>query len=334
MFGVASSHLLGANGQVLAGVGPYISLGYGNSPYPTLDNITTDTINWSQYSTTTTPYNYYNIASGNNVYVRTAITLVGGNVVQYSYDGQHWNNASLILSADQQVDDLIFGNGIFIIVFQSIFPTYPYDYAYSTNGINWTSNYFPNHTSTNTYNSISFGSGYFTAGQTQVPGTASLNTIVKSTDGITWSTSTLPIGVDGWETFSGNNKFFALGFIDPSTYNGYQSSDFGVSWTPLTFSGGTFIPQIYGNGIYISNGKPFDKNANFGSTYYTSTNGYNWMPQSNTYNLIRIIYAHGGFMGINNNGSTAAVSGNGINWLRLTTVAPSIYHINDLAEGF
>lgn len=143
---------------------------------------------------------------------------------------------------------------------------------------------------------------------------------VYSTDGITWTTTTLPYS-NAWMAAYGNNMFVALG-ASRSAY----STD-GITWT--AGSGAPNLqwgfPIAYGNGTFVALSQ-----ANTASAVY-STDGFTWssmtMPTAATWQ--GAIYANGIFYAYSN-GTQAATSTDGINWTSRTTPAGSM---NSVAYG-
>ncbi len=157
---------------------------------------------------------------------------------------------------------------------------------------------------------IAYGNGKFVA-------TGNGSNLAISSDGINWTSGTMPES-DYWETLIyGNGKFIAAGT------NGDHvavSSD-GISWT-----GGTMPPphpsyftwawQIaYGNGMFVALG---------GDQFATSSDGINWATSSlptSAANWSSFIYANGIFVGTNNNSHTIE-SSDGINWTAENVPSP------------
>lgn len=277
-------------------------------------NVSTDGISWTQY--TSSSNGVQQIIYGNGRYVRLFQGVPGNTFIQISYDGITWINSSFLLSLNQGCVDICYGNGKFVIVFDTGLTTLPPDFAYSSDGLNWISGYLPNRYYDNAKRDISFGSGYFISGQSKDTTPPYINKIEISNDGTVWNSSTLPSSAYSWTSFSGNNKLFAKHDLS----NTYVSDDFGTTWPNTT----AYLPTVFGNGTYLSL---------ILTSIHTSTNLITWTARSNPYSLNNIIFANGQFIGVDITGTTVAVSGDGVTWTALTTTAPNLASSAGIAFG-
>jgi hypothetical protein len=150
------------------------------------------------------------------------------------------------------------------------------------------------------------------------------NTGAYSTDGITWTETTLPSSAS-WNAIAyGNGKFVAIGYdSDKAAY----STD-GITWTATTLPNDVLATTfwnsvVYGNGKFVAVITDGDKAA-------YSTNGTTWtaatMPSSDYW--FKVVYGNGKFVAISNK---AAYSTDGITWT--ATTMPSSASWEGIAYG-
>ena len=186
----------------------------------------------------------------------------------------------------------------------------------------------------------------------------SSTTAASSTDGITWTTRTLPAALTWSCSAYGNQTFVALSG-NSGSQNAAYSTD-GITWTATSI---TFMPWyfvIYANGIFFAiansrttaasstdgitwttrtlpaasswrgiaygNGVFVIASDNTTTTAFSSTDGITWttrtLPAASSWR--GIAYGNGVFVAITSSSTTAASSTDGITWtLRTTTVAGS-----------
>ena len=159
-----SQQYLYANANNIAyGDGKFVTVQSGYGQY---SNVSTDGVNWTYGSMT--PDSYVGIAFGNGVFVAAK----SGGGVAYSSDGTSWSYASGPSSAMR----ISFGNGVFIVN--------AFDQSwYSSDGINWSSTV----TLPFALTSLTFQNNIFVGIQI-----GNTNNICTSSDGINWSTFTMP----------------------------------------------------------------------------------------------------------------------------------------------
>jgi hypothetical protein len=138
-----------------------------------------------------------------------------------------------------------------------------------------------------------------------------------STDGISWTEATMP-SLASWHSIAYGNGMFVT--VANTSDKAAYSTD-GINWTASTMpSDANWISVTYGNGKFVAvtgSAKTGDK-----TTY--STDGINWSPASPLPGAIAwssVAYGNGKFVAVANTGNTAVYSTDGINW-----TAMSIHH--------
>jgi hypothetical protein len=140
-----------------------------------------------------------------------------------------------------------------------------------------------------------------------------------STDGITWTLTTNIASTGNWNSIAYGNGVFVT---TQSTSTTAASSTNGITWTTRTMPANlNWYGLIYAKNIFVST------NANGTTSAASSTDGITWtlrtLPTSGIYNSIA--YGNGIFITTNNNGTNAATSTDGITWT-LSTV-PSTFRL-------
>lgn len=172
------------------------------------------------------------------------------------------------------------------------------NFAYSTDGINWTCGTLPISTS-----GIAYGNGMYCA-----YGYSDTN-VCYSTDGINWNTASTNYNSNKFSIYFLNDKFFiSAGYAILSSSNCTSWSKFELGESCTLYGG------AYGNGVYIMSG--------YGDTFI-STNGTSWSKTtalSTTENYGSIFFVDGKFIaiahGTTNYGASnkIAYSTNGTSW--------------------
>ena len=147
-----------------------------------------------------------------------------------------------------------------------------------------------------------------------VAGGHSTNTnAASSTDGITWTPSTLPVE-DGWTSVAyGNNTFVAVA----GYYGNAASSTDGITWTLRTLPASDYWYSVaYGSNTFVA--------VVYGSTTAaTSTDGITWtartLPASASWDTVA--YGNNTFVAVTYGSTTAASSTDGITWTLRTLPA-------------
>jgi len=203
-----------------------------------------DGINWINGNTGSDNSSFYSVLSGQ-------IYLFSYSNVLTSSDGISWT----IQGSNTLVNNygIAQGNGLFVAINQ-----YPNVTELSEDGITWTT-----YSDNNIWESIIFRNGVFVATDGLVSGV--------STDGINWTTSTLPIMYLGTLSYA-NGKF-----IITDGYSALLYSTDGLTW-----SYGTYPSQLqYGFLVSGGNNKfliaaQYDQNYNHPSVIGYSTDLNNW----------------------------------------------------------
>jgi uncharacterized delta-60 repeat protein len=147
--------------------------------------------------------------------------------------------------------------------------------------------------------------------------------ISYSSDGTTWTPSTLPVGNNGLgDVIFGEDKFVA---ITANNSNQAAYSTDGITWTATTLpSAGNWNSLAYGNGKFVAIRPSFNVPVNtedgviFVSSYKAaySTDGITWtetqLPATGSW--LSVTYGDGKFVAIARYSSTSAYSTDGITW--------------------
>ena len=189
------------------------------------------------------------------------VAVAGPNYAQYSDDGQTWSEVNLPFSGT--FVKVLNGNGNFVVV-----PNNDNKIAWSADGSTWTTRGLP--VNENWVDGV-FGGGKFVL----LANSASGNTAVYSTNGLSWSSSSLPTGsdstVDEYQAIAhGAGKFIAI--TGSQTKDVAVSSD-GISWTlktnVLPAGGYEWAGLAFGNNRFLAL-------ATDGSTAYSLDHGTTW----------------------------------------------------------
>lgn len=171
-----------------------------------------------------------------------------------------------------------YGNNIYVATTSSA------NYSTSDNGTSWTARSMP---SANWQSLIYENNRFTTIGYNS-------NIVAHSTDGINWTTATLPQytyntkgGVQtrnaGWFRVAyGNNTYVAIGVsVDGNVGQKIITSTDGTTWTTRSLSSQTFTNLIFANGEFLittSNGW-----SGTGSRIYRSSNGITWTSTNSSF---------------------------------------------------
>ena len=148
----------------------------------------------------------------------------GGTFVSTSTDGITWKETST-LPYSAYWCDVAYGNGYFVAIagdqkaFGASSKTYNY-YAYSTDGVNWSSGSLP---VTASWINIQYVNNRFII-------TGNSDKLLYSTSGTSWSSATLPTTALWYDCAYGNNKYVLVG----SGVGAYSSN--GTTWSASTTS--------------------------------------------------------------------------------------------------
>ena len=334
------------------GNGRFVMIGkVGNNNYSIYSD---DGINWSRGSFPTFVFDFHDMTYGNGkfvaVYKHNNFNQQG---VIYSTDGITWSSSNLVSlpmtpnytkDVDNNKRKLTYGNGIFVCIGDKdkVF--------YSSDAITWNTSSLPVYKTIDTkvnditWNSISYGDGYFFA----IKGYSSF--AAYSTDGITWNTSKLPTN-PYWSSLEyGNGKFVAVskdsgnvayiqtGVSAPvPTPTPTHTPTPTITQTPLAYSTlpttldannvvriGNYSSITYGGGKFVSIMKG-DVNINQIKTAAYSHDGITWnsstLPFHGNWNSVTygngtfVASANFSFSGGNYGGINRLIySTDGINW--------------------
>lgn len=218
------------------------------------------------------------------------------------------------------VDGCIFyGNGNFVIAGDDLNTTTTRKLAVSTdNGSTWTQ-YADPRPYTHTYDGT-YGDGAWVA----VGGGGATSTAgIRSTDGTTWSTMTMPSpteggyqriwsGVDyGGGVMAAVSSLATLNTYSRATSTAAYSTDGGDNWTSMTMPASDFWRRIrYGDGVWLattSGGWNGSVTQYFGTTA-VSYDGTTWIETEKPPNIVAdMAYGNGVFVAVYNNSSPTAM---------------------------
>jgi len=255
-----------------------------------------------------------------------AFGISAGTQLSVSYNGITWSNSANwtslpnVSGGGSTFRSAVYGNNKFVAT--SIGSTYVIS---STNGFTWSaSGSLPSNIG---WQNIAYGNNRFVVvGCNWTVGILPIiygntTTAAYSTDGSTWSVSTMPSSLNWNNVKYGNGIFVAVA----GNYTGTQpaggtttaaTSTDGITWTIVTMpSSQNWYGLEYGNGRFVATAS---SNSN-GAAY--STNGISWtassLPVSGDY--WNVAYGNGTFValpGANNLASNAATSTDGVTWVQ------------------
>ena len=175
------------------------------------------------------------------------------------------------------------------------------------------------------------GSAYWTSvayGNNRFVAIAEWSTVAAySTDGMSWTQTTMPTP-SGWKSVAyGDGKFVAVSTGD----SGSASSTDGITWTQTTMPGSFSWTEVaYGDGKFVAV-------AMFSSASAYSTNGTSWTYRNlPTYaNWTSVTYGDGKFVAVVGNGDStvAAYSTDGVSWTESTMPASSSWTSVTYGDG-
>ena len=243
----------------------------------------------------------------------------GSSSVMYSSNGTTWSTSTI--PGLTTVSCLIYGDGKFVITSGQL-GTSSSPSAYSTdNGVTWIASSMPNFRA---WQAGAYGAGKFVcaAGGPNF----STNNLAYSSDGITWTSATLPLTKNWMKMLWTGSMFILIGGWNTAT-NEYLTSTDGVSWTVRTFPiSSTWINAALdsSNNICVISG-----GAVAGNKTLVSSDGINWkvgiLPSSSqwfglAWTGTKFITSVGGRV----TGNVYAMSPDGVSWsLSSNTGIPS-----------
>lgn len=240
-----------------------------------------DGINWTIGSKPSdTGWTGYCYANGKHVLVMDYLSMAKA---AYSTDGITWTETTMPFKA--RWVSVAYGDGQFMAIARRN-PNYDATLAaYSTDGINWyEAGNLPS--SSVEWSAVCYGGGKFIA-----IGSNS-NTIAYSTNGYSWTESSIPSGGFSSAIKYVDGKFIVL----RDDGNIYHSVD-GITWTEIP--NGKFV-HLYGAGKYIYRS---------GSSMYYSTDAINWskLPSTSDWWSQYMCYGDGKFVAMYYNGTKVAI---------------------------
>lgn len=261
----------GINWNEIENTSGYNKIFYGDNKFITTANgshifkSSTDGINWTSLNTGYSPGSdgRWILCYGNNKWLGMSDYQ---NVPQwlYSEDGINWE---LIHTYGKGYEGIAYGNNIFVGI-QSYYNDSSYVYFYDKD--NFSSARLPA-TAPYGWKSIVFGDNKFI-----IIG-AGTTTYCYSTDGINWSTGTLPSSFSNSPKITyGNGKFVIIGW---NTSTVLYSTD-GINWNTSSLPSSLGWDGLtYGDNKFISvaqaSSSPWTT-----TTYAYSTDGINWTPST------------------------------------------------------
>jgi hypothetical protein len=253
------------------------------------------------------------------------VSLTSAENARFSDDGLDWTEVTLPLSDYKK---LVHGNNRFLALSHNTNAL-----AYSLNGISWDLTVLP---SVANWNDGVYGDGKFVL----VNGT---DIVASSTNGTTWTTSSIPDDTDGapdstesvWNGITyGKGKYVAISSSDGAT----ATSADGVTWTRHD-SALSFNPDYiaYGNNRFVAvAGSDGETAYSFdGITWYSSSTLTTLardvfiIGETDNYQVSQIKYKNGIFFVIGTNGgtalSTAYTSEDGVRWVQRSMPSSQIW---------
>jgi len=216
------------------------------------------------------------------------------DTVLYSKDTVNWNTATIDTSNGQYIKAIAEDNRFLII--QNTGNNYQFSYT----GDDWNTRSLP---VTESWSDIAYGNGIFVITAT---GT---DTVLYSSDGLTFTQATMPSSQDWIRVAYGQGKFIAIADTGACAY----STD-GQTWTAGgTFSSGTYKSLVYGNNRFLAV-------TESGTTLYSLDQAQNWTAGgtvSGGFDVKEVQYKQGIFFAIGNSGTNnqnASTSEDGIIW--------------------
>lgn len=272
--------------------------------------------------------NWYSAAYGDGKFVVPSYS----DVAAYSYDGENWmlnefpvsNNWRAITYGDGKFVVVAYNSDTFAYSYTGDDPPVDYDWTYKA-GRDWWESSIENDNTLKQWFDISYGAGKFV---TLNYGT---NIGAYSTDGIKWTTMTLPINGYWYQVSYVNDKFVA--FANLVGKSGVYSYD-GINWLempnlPRDTNGVHGV--CYGNGVYVTT----TNSASLPSLY--SYDGINWK-ESIGFNDVStvLVYGNGRFIAFARYLTSAGkvfCSSDGINWTTETINVTAIFSSVVFANG-
>ena len=246
---------------------PYVNGGgaaFGNGTFVTVGNqqyyinTSTDGVNWNSNSVSSN-FAADHLAYGNGKFLMVGLSGSGTKrqACAYSTTGTSWTlRAGIAAGSTASLNCLSFCNGKFFAAYSGN------QYYYTTDGIAWTlKSTLPSGTSY--WYSFAYGNGIYVAVGSSI-------TAAYSTNGDSWTASTLP-SIGTWRSVAyGNGMFIAVNGSSTSSYAKAAKSTDGKTWTAITLPAN--VPcwnVIFANGMF------FVVSYSTAQVFYSS-DGENW----------------------------------------------------------
>jgi hypothetical protein len=155
---------------------------------------------------------------------------------------------------------------------------------------------------------------------------------IYSSDGITWSTTTMPFSFYWSGVAYGKDRFVAVGSDDTATDKAVTSTD-GITWTQITMPVSSSWRDVrYGNGLFIA------PRLASSDVYEYSTDGITWststaaaLPDTRTWKYFTWGAKNSLYVGVGLGSNRAVSSTDGISWTLRTL--PGVRSWGGLAYG-
>lgn len=220
----------------------YYSIAYGNGKFIAggdtlgLSNViatSTDGLTWTA-GTLSFPFGIQKLKFINGKFFATA-SGTPTNAIAYSTDGITWTDATTPNVGSNIVQDITFGNGIYVAVLSGGTDRI----LTSTDGITWTAQTPPVNRQ---FTAVAYGNGLF------VVTSSSSGFITKSTDGITWVDVAVP-NIIYTDCVYGAGKFIII--ARTGSGNRVNKSYDGITWTPETSVDNSWRAIDYKDGLFV-----------------------------------------------------------------------------------
>ena len=240
------------------------------------------------------------IAYGDGKFIATASrNSARTNKIIFSNDGYHWSE--IVLLSTTYGKKAAYGDGKFVVIdaYESNSSNTNIYYTIIDES-NWIRRYFP---VSNQWYSIAYGNGKFVA-------TGKTNTLVYSTDGISWRYVTTPSEMKNVNFIAFTNGVF----VAVSNSSSVHYSTDGINWKQSLYSNFLFGNIAVSDSRFVISGN-YDGNEG-GKYAYTSTDGINWeiatVPGLNPKKYHKVNFGNNKFIIFE--GYQVYSSADGINW--------------------
>ena len=261
---------------------------------------------------TASPTNGGTVTGGGTYNKNASVTLKATAAAGYVFD--HWEqNGYTITSSDAKTETYTFtatANGTYAAVFVPVVAIWK------------------KAASTVSGDSVAFGNNKFVT-------VGSNNYVYYSTDGNTWTSTTLPGSAHGGKVVFGGGKFVVSPNPTSPTNTVYYSSD-GVSWYSATLPKTAYWKGLaYGNNKFILAARG-DSSSNYSSYIAYSSNGSTWYSATLPVSIAAVCVSYGNKFLLFGRGSSNAsyllYSTNGTSW-SYTTSSVSLTDNMSIAYG-